>query len=163
MAYAVEVECLQLRGVNHVANRDFGRRLGEDIASAGPAGARDYTRPPQPEQDLLDVITRQALDTRDFTAVDGPDLRSLRQMERANHSILGPGRYSHGFRIDIERTWDKLGSQFLFLTATDEEATSSSVASFLRLPGRHPAMRPSGHSDLRHLTHIENIVDLRVR
>src|SRR5688500_7974491 len=93
--------------MDHIANRDLVRRLGQYVPAARPPGARDDTGTPQPEQDLLDIIAWQALDPRDLATVDRPQLGSLRQMESANHPILGPRRYPHSNRIEISFRSDK--------------------------------------------------------
>src|SRR5688500_12850539 len=95
MAHAVKVEGLELRRVDHAADRRLFGRLCQSISATRAARARDDPSPPQAEQDLLDIIARQLLERRDLPAGDGAVLRAPREMQRAYHAIFGPGRYSH--------------------------------------------------------------------
>jgi hypothetical protein len=99
MTDAVKVERLELRRVNDIANRDFRGCLRQHITPARAARAGNHSGAPKPKQDLLDVIRRQSLESRDLAAVHRAQLAALRQVERADHAVLGPGRYSHTFTI----------------------------------------------------------------
>src|SRR5215210_2615132 len=101
MTDAVQVEGLELGGVDNVANRYLCRGLRENVSATSPARAGNDAGPPQPEQNLLDVVGRKPLLPGDLAAVDRTQVAALGQVERAYHAVLGPSRYSHDFRIGI--------------------------------------------------------------
>ncbi|HEV7391860.1 MAG TPA: hypothetical protein VGO08_09470, partial [Burkholderiales bacterium] len=70
VADTVKVEGLQLRGVNHVANRDLSGRLRENVPAPRAPSAGDHASAAESEQDLLDVVSREPLLSRDLASID---------------------------------------------------------------------------------------------
>src|SRR6187397_73632 len=98
MTHAVEIECFELRSVDHVADRYLRRRLGEHVPTAGAPRAGDYTRAPEPQQNLLDIISRKSLLPSDLATVDGSQLSAFGEVQRAYDAVLCPGCDPHASR-----------------------------------------------------------------
>jgi hypothetical protein len=93
--------------MDYISDRNLGRRPCEDIPTAGAAGARDDAGAPKSEENLLDVVSWKAFLARDLPPIYRAEIGPLGEVERANHAVLGPGRYSHTLRIDINAVGDK--------------------------------------------------------
>ena len=140
VAHAMEIERLELRRLNHFADRGLSGRLCKRIPATCASSARDDARSPQTKENLLHVIGGKLLALRDVAAVYGTLTRAPREMKRADHAILRPGRYPHEFKID--------GS----LSGDNE----------IDLPRRNAAVLPAGNTNLGHLPEIEHFVDFIV-
>src|ERR1051325_663749 len=121
MRDAMQVEGLQLRRRDDVADGDFFRSLGERVSPAGATRALHDSRTTETQQNLLDVIHRQTFALREIATRDRTLPNSPREMESANHTVFRERRYAH-------------------------ESTLTR-----RLSGRHTAVRAAGNSDLRQI------------
>ena len=101
MTHTVEIKGLQLGSVDDIPDRDFRRRLGQNVSASCAARAGDHAGTPQPQKDLLYVIGREALLPGNFAPVDWPELAALGKVQRAYHAVLGPSGYPHVFTLGI--------------------------------------------------------------
>src|SRR5439155_17709807 len=101
MAYAVKIERLELRCVDYISDRTLGRRSGQDISATRAAGAGDDAGASKSQKNLLDVVRRKPFLACDLPPVHRAKIGPLGEVERANHAVLGPGRYTHAFTIGI--------------------------------------------------------------
>src|SRR6185312_16265856 len=81
---AVQIECSELRGRDHIADGDLVGRARERIAAVCTARALDDVGPAQPQQDLLDVIDRKPLAGGYVTTGDRTVVRPLCQVQRTD-------------------------------------------------------------------------------
>src|SRR5687767_11277175 len=95
MGDTMQVEGGELRRSNDVAHGDLFGRLRECVSPASATRALHEAGPAQPQQNLLDVVDRQALARRDITARDRALRSAARQVERADDAVLGESRYPH--------------------------------------------------------------------
>src|SRR6188472_664321 len=99
MRYAVEVERRGLRRLDHVADRDLFWGAREHVPASRATRTAHDPGATKPEQDLLDVVAREALQFCDFTAGDRTFVRAARQMERTNDTVLGERSDAHGLKL----------------------------------------------------------------
>jgi hypothetical protein len=110
----MEIESLELRSMDYVSDRNLSRRAGENISTPRAPRAGDDARPSQPEENLLDVVSRKAFLSRNLAPIYRSQIGPLGEVERANDAVLGPGSNPHAFRIGIRDGSDK-GNELLEL------------------------------------------------
>ena len=95
MRLAVQVERLEFRRGEDFANGDLASRSRQRVAALCAARARDDPGSSQPEQDLLDVIRGKFFARGKIAAGDRPLVGALGEVQRADHTVLGPGSNAH--------------------------------------------------------------------
>src|SRR5262249_20623210 len=95
----MQVERRHLGGLDHVANRDLFRGTRERVSAASPSRALDEAGATHAKQNLLHIVTRQALHFRDLAAGDRTLGRASREVERADHAVLGECSYAHASKL----------------------------------------------------------------
>src|SRR5690606_32669587 len=95
---AVDLEGLVLRRRHDVPHRYLGRDPRQEVAAVRAPDALDQARAPEPEEDLLYVIARQALGFRQLSGRNRPTLRlpPPGQVQDDNQAVFGPGGDTHG-------------------------------------------------------------------
>src|SRR5689334_7611583 len=96
---AVQIEGRRLRGSDHGADRSRLGTASELIAATRAASAAHDFRPPKSQQNLFDVIDGKPLPRSDLAASDRPFRGSSREVERADHAVLGQGGNAHSLTL----------------------------------------------------------------
>ena len=136
--------------MNDGADRNVLSRPRQGVAAARPSRAPDHARAPEPKKDLLHIVGGKPLLRSNLPARHRVDRRAPRQMQRADHTILGPRRYAHTLTICERAALDKPRRQGLPQNVSE------------LLSGRPATMLATRHSNLGHFSQIEHFVDLGV-
>jgi hypothetical protein len=121
---AIDLECLMLGSRHHITNRDGFRQASQEITPLCPPHTLHQPGSPKPEQNLLDVVGRQALDVRKLTRGNGTAAcpSALGQVNRDNQAVFGPGGDPHAGNMGLSQS----GINQL-LSAAVQRATSSAL------------------------------------
>src|SRR6476661_4480640 len=104
VSLAVDLESLVLGGSHDIPDRNGGRLLGQVVATLGSPHALDQAGPAEPQQDLLDIVSRKSLGVSQFPggnrSIVAPS--AFGKVDRDDQAVFGPGGNPHGFEYACE-------------------------------------------------------------
>src|SRR5919198_3337041 len=104
MEIAVDFEGDVLRRLDHIFDTDGLRVARQVVAAFGATHRVDQSRAPQAQQDLLDVVVRQALQLGQLARRDRSLPCPLREVQGDDQTVLGPGSDAHTINMRQEVT-----------------------------------------------------------
>lgn len=110
MAYAVEIEGGEFGRLNHIPHGDCVRISRERVPASGTSRAIHDTGAAHPQEDLLDVVTRQLLTSRHVSPSHRAGSRATREMQGTNESVFRPRRNAHKSSLWLTGRADKFSA-----------------------------------------------------
>src|SRR5437764_9491638 len=98
----MQVERRHLGSGDHGPDGDSLSIAGEGVTAAGTPRAANNIRAAKTNQDLLDIIDGQTLSGSNVPAGDRPFGRASRQMQGADHAILGQSGNAHDWTLRLD-------------------------------------------------------------
>src|SRR5829696_3362698 len=130
---AVDLEGLMLRCGHDISYRDGGGLLGQEVAALGSSHALDQAGPPEPQQDLLDIISRKSLGVGELPGSNRSTAptSALGQVDRDDQAVFGPGGDPHSLNMPVRTgginvSRDREPGRYC-LSAEVQRATSSAL------------------------------------
>src|SRR5215203_6482068 len=105
MGLTVDLERLVLRRSHDITDRDSFGSPGEVIPSLGPPNALNQAGTAQPQQNLFDIVRRQALGIGELACGDGTAsfASPFGKMNRDDETVFGPGGNPHARNMERRR------------------------------------------------------------